>query len=357
MSEPMSEPTPAGPAQPQARFPETAADGAAVLWDHLRGLWRFAALHAMIDLGCADHLAGGPLTVAELAGRCGAQASALERVLRAVAQTGLVKTAAPGTYALTEAGTVLRTGATPAAPRLAVRQNGSPDMWHVLGALPATARTGRWAFADRYETYYDYLAGHPEAKRVFHEFMVARSGPLAARVAQAHDFSGAQTVVDVGGGSGTFIAAVLRANPHLRGTLLDLEQTLPEARGFLASQGVADRCEFVAGDFFTSVPSGADVYLLANVVHNWADDDALRILRSVRTSLKEQSTLLLVDILIPGDDLPHIGKDLDIRMLSQFGGLERDESAYFGLLSSAGLRVSRTAELMLGLHLIAALPA
>lgn len=331
------------------------ADGPEIVWGLVRASWRFAALHAMIDLGCAEHLAGGPLTVTELAGRCGAHAPSLERVLRTLAGAGLVATVAPHTYALTDAGAVLRT---PTSARLAVEFTAEPACWEAMGALPEAVRTGRATFTERFGPLYDYLADRPETRRLFDDFMVSRSAPLAARVAEVHDFSGVRTVVDVGGGNGAFLAAILRAHAHLRGVLLERETALPAARELLGAPGLGGRCELVAGDFFTGVPGGAEVHLLASVVHNWDDADAVRLLRTVRAAMRGDGRLLLVDLILPDDDRPHYGKDLDVRMLSLFGeGRERSRADYFTLLCAAGLQVDRVSELPGGFSLVEASPA
>jgi hypothetical protein len=331
------------------------AASAETVWGAIRGVWRFAALHAMTELGCAEQLRDGALSVPELAERCGAHAPSLARVLRTVATMGLIKTVAPGTYALTEIGAAL---CDPGSPlRLAIPFCAEEACWYGLGALPQTVRTGRSAFVERHGTLYEYLAGNPRTGRLFDDFMVARSRPLAAGLAARHDFSDVKTVVDVGGGNGAFLAAILRAYPHLQGVLLDLDHVLGGARELLTAAGVADRCELVAGDYFVEVPRAADVYLLANVVHNWDDEDALRVLRIVRAALPDDGRVLLVDAVLPDDDEPHFGKDLDIRILSLFGGgKERTRSEYLALLTDAGLAGERVTELAMGLSMVEAAP-
>ena len=333
------------------------ADPRDAVWNVMRGLWRFTALHAMAELRCADHLADGPLSADELAKRCGADAAALERVLRVVAAIGLVKQVTPGTYALTESGETLRSDS-PNSLRAGILVNAEAGSWDAMGSLPEAVRTGRSTFVEKYGPLYDYLAAHPEAGLVFNEFMRLRSQPMAQGVANGYDFSGINTIMDVGGGKGTFLAAILDAHPHLRGVLFERDAVMPEARENVTDRGLTDRCDFVTGDFFESVPEGADAYLLASIIHNWDDDDALRILRSVRAALPEHGRVLLVDAVLPDDDRPHLGKDLDVRMLTLFGGgRERTESDYFGLLTEVGLRARIAAELPIGLSLVEAVPA
>ena len=334
--------------------PGAADQGVGVVLDLVGAVWRFGALNAIIELGCADHLRDGPLTTTELAARCAADELSLGRVLRTVASTGLIATVAPDTYALTAVGTVLVDGDW---ARLFVQFCAEPACWYALGALPQTVRTGRSAFEERFGPMYDYLAAHPQVGRMFGEFMVNRSRPLAARVAQIRDFSRAATVVDVGGGDGAFLAAILRAHPGVRGVLLERTRSLPAAREFLDAQGLAGRYELVDGDFFAAVPAGGDVYLLANVLHNWGDEEALRILRNVRSAMAADGQLLLVDALVPDDDRPYFPKDLDVRLLRLFGaGRERSESEYLGLLDTAGFRAARAGELAFELSLIEAAP-
>ena len=178
--------------------------------------------------------------------------------------------------------------------------------------------------------------------------MVGLFADAATRMAASDIFPGTGTVVDVGGGRGTFLAAILRARPGLRGAVLELKRSVDEARAYLAEQGVAERAEVVAGDFFAAVPPGAEVYLLAHVLHNWSDEESVAILRVVHGAMAEGSRLLVVEIVLPDDDRPHCAKDLDIRMLSIFDGKERGEAEFAKLLGSAGFRIDQVVDLGIG---------
>jgi hypothetical protein len=175
--------------------------------------------------------------------------------------------------------------------------------------------------------------------------MEANLEPLAAKLAQVGDFSGAQTLVDVGGGQGTFLAAILSVNPAMRGILLDLDRSIPLARKYLADSGVGDRCDFVAGDFFKAVPAGGDTYFVAHIVHNWDDEQVLTILRGVRTVIPGHGRLLLLEQVLPDDDRPHFGKDVDIRLLTLHSGRERTLAEYSALLKAAGFSTGEVIEL------------
>lgn len=325
------------------------------VWDLVRSLSRFATVHTMVGLRCADHLKDGPLTVEELADRCGAKAGGLGRILRMAAALGLTRQIAPGTYELTESGMTLCEDA-PNSMRPAVLVNAEVGSWMATNAVLETVRTGR-GYMMEHGSYYDYLAARPAANQAFNEFMRLRTEPVAAAVASGYDFSDVATLVDVGGGKGTLIAAILRAHPGVRGILLDRANVIPDARVNLSAHGLTDRCELMTGDFFSTVPEGADAYVLASIIHNWGDEDALRILSTVREAMPDDGRILLVDITLPDDDRPHIGKEMDVRMLTMFAdGRERTESEYFDLLKQAGLRGRVVADLPMGLSLVEALP-
>ncbi|GII01125.1 methyltransferase [Planobispora takensis] len=332
-------------------------DPQAPIWDAIGGVSRFAALAVMAELGCADHLHEGPMSADELAARCGAAPAALGRVLRQLASMGIVTTTAPGVYRLTEAGATLRSDA-PDSMRPAVRMIAQEGFWYGLGSLPRTVRTGRSAFVERFGPMYGgYFKENPEAGRLFDDYMVARARPFAEAVASRYDFSGVRTLVDVAGGKGHVLAAVLNSHSNVRGILFDLEQVVPGAREFFAEAGLEDRCECVSGDFFASVPAGADAYMLGSVIHNWSDEDAVRILRNVREAMTDDGRVLLVEMVVPDDDSPHISKDVDMRMLALFGdGMERSTSEYGELLGKAGLRLNRQVELTAGASIVEALP-
>ncbi|WP_327585493.1 methyltransferase [Nonomuraea sp. NBC_00507] len=307
------------------------------VWEAIYALSRFAALAAVAELGCADHLVDGPRGVDELADLCGADAPSLRRALREVASMGIVHSTPDG-YELTEHGMTLRSGA-PGSLRPVVRVIAQEGLWYAIGALTRTVRTGRSAFAERYGSFYDYLDRDPALRTLFDEYMIARTRPCIGTMAQSYDFSRFHTLVDVGGGRGHLLAAVLAGHPRLKGVLLDLDHVVPGAAHALGERGVADRCRLVAGDFFEGVPPGADAYLLANVLHNWSDEDAVRILRNVRSAMSPGGTLFVLEMVLPDDDAPHPGKDMDIRMLALFdGGMERTRQEYTTLLRAVGFR-------------------
>lgn len=321
-----------------------AAAGSALLGEMHRALLRYGAIAALVAVGVPEQLRDGPLAVDDLASRCGAHAPTLARLLRTTASTGLLRTVGPGTYGLTEAGRALLDGAELGR----IRWHTDPEVWNSVGELTETVRTGRAPFLDRHGSAFNYLSTRPAASAVFDALMVSLYGGIAARLAEADVFPEAGTVVDIGGGKGACLAEILRARPGLRGVVLELKRAVDPAREYLTGQGLADRAEVVAGDFFEAVPSGAEVYVLAHVIHNWSDGECADILRVVRAAMPERGRLLIVEKLVPAGDRPHFVKELDIRMLAMLEGKERSEPEFAALFASAGFRLDRVADLGLG---------
>ena len=192
------------------------------------------------------------------------------------------------------------------------------------------------------ERFFEHLRHHPEDEAAFQASMAARSEREARDVVDAYDFSTARRLVDVGGGNGVLLTAILRAAPDLRATLLDRAAAIREAQARLEADGLADRAQCVAGDFFASVPAGADTYLLSRVIHDWDDDDAQRILANCRAAMPDAGRLLLVEAILP--DRAREGPEairMDLHMLILMGARERTEAEYRRLLADAGLTLRR----------------
>lgn len=331
-----------------------AAVGTRILLETTRATWQFTAIRGLLSIGAFEQLAAGPLTIGELAGRCGADAEILRRVLRCVAATGLLRSAGPRRYELTDACRAAMDGWAFAG----LLFNADPEIWNALGEITETIRTGRAPLIDRYGGLYGYLATQPVTAAGFDALVKSNYAPVASALAQAIDFGELGTVVDVGGGQGGFITAILQAHRGVRGILTELDRALPGARTHLAATGLADRCDVVACDFFTDpLPPGAGGYLLAHVIHNWNDEQALAILRAVRTAIPDTGRLLLVEAIVPDDDSPHLAKDLDIRLLTILPGGGRTESEYARLLAQAGFHPEPAAGLARIESVIAATPA
>ena len=303
----------------------------------LSGTWLAQAVYAVVKLGVPDLLASGPLAAADLAAKTGADPLALYRLLRALSLNGLLDQPAPGTFALNATSELLRADVPGSVRQNALMQG--EEVFASFAEILYSVRTGRPAFEKVHgRGFYEYLDENPSAARIFNESMGDQPVPEGVT---AWDWSGVSTVVDVGGGNGGLLAAVLADRPHLRGVLLERPEALAHARERLTGAGVADRVELDGGDFFAGVPTGGDVYVLARVLHNWADDGALRILRRVREAVPEDGRLLVVEELMPAAGGPGAGARgmVDLLMLVTQEGHDRTAAEYADLLETSGFSV------------------
>ncbi|MEV0530027.1 methyltransferase [Streptomyces sp. NPDC050439] len=301
-----------------------------------------AALHTVARFGVADHLVDGPRTADELAKEVGANGPHLYRLLRFLATKGVFREDGEGLFHLTPLAEPLRTDAERSL-RDYIMVRGERPFWESAGHLHDAVRTGTTAFEDLYGIpFYDYVAAEPRFGRAFNSSMAAFSEALSNDIAQVCDFPDAKSVVDVGGGRGGLLRAVLRRNPHLTGTLVDLENVV--AGHVLDVPDLTGRWSAVPGDFFDSVPTGADVYLLKHVLASWPDEQCLRILRTCRAAMPAHGRLLAVNAMIPAGNEPHPGKTIDMLMMTVLNGRGRTRAEYEELLTSAGFAVTRFVE-------------
>jgi hypothetical protein len=291
-------------------------------------------------LGIADRLADGPKTAAQLAAAVDAHPQSLYRVLRALAALGVFTEDADGRFALTPLAGPLRRDVPDSLHAFALMWGDT--FWPACGSLLHCVRTGQTAFDHLHGMgAFEYMHQHPQAAEIFDEAMSNLTRVQAAAVVAAYDFSGVRTLVDVGGGKGTLLAAVLRANPGMRGVLYERPDVLPAARRALEDEGMLARCELKRGDFFASVPEGGDAYTLKDVVHDWDDERASAILVNCARAMGRQARLLLIERGLPPRNVSGPGKMVDVVMLAMTGGRERTEPEYADLLSRAGLRLAR----------------
>jgi O-methyltransferase/methyltransferase family protein len=320
----------------------TPADALARLAD---GYLTTQLLHVAVELRLAEALAGGPRDAADLAAAVGADPDVLRRVLRGLAADGVLDDLPDGRFALTPVGELLD-GAHPASMRGAVLVRGRLYYAALAGLLTATRDGGTPFDLAHGEPFFTHLAAHPERGAAFQASMAARSRREVAAVVASYDFSRFATLVDVGGGSGLLLTAVLAATPGLTGTLFDRPEVV-----------AGSALPAVGGDFFTEVPSGADAYLLSRVIHDWDDEEAVAVLRTCRRAMPAAATLLLVEALLPdraADDPAAVR--MDLHMLALLHGRERTRAEYAALLERAGLRLTTVVATGAGVHVIEARP-
>ncbi len=299
------------------------------------------ALHVAAKLGIADLLAEGPRRAEDLAEVTGSHPSSLYRVLRLLASEGVFEEREEGRFTLTPLAEPLRSDA-PDSLRARAIFDGEEWNWHPWGNLLHSTKTGGSAFDHTYGVaVFDYLKETPDAATSFDSLMAAQTRPWALSLADTYDFADIGTLVDVGGGYGALIAAILTAYPHLKGVLVDLPHVVAGAQPKLEEAGLAGRCETVAGDFFQSVPDGGDAYMLKHVLHDWDDDRCVSILNNCRRAISDEGRVLVIEILIALGNEPDYGKYLDLNMLVLTKGRERTEEQYRTLFEAAGFRLSR----------------
>jgi hypothetical protein len=324
----------------------SSQDPAHTLLEAIHASWIAQAAYVTAELGLADLLVDGPRTSEELAGATETHAPSLHRLLRALTTIDVCRETDDGRFALAPLGELLRTDAPQSLRHWTMWWGG--NLWPVWGNLLYSVRTGRSARSMLTGTEgFGHLERDPKAAAVFNKGLAELTTLTAQSVVAAYDFAGLRRIVDVGGGYGQLLAAILRANPSARGVLFDLPHAIDGARQFLDGAGVGPRCEFVAGDFFQSVPSGGDAYVLKSVIHDWNDERATQILQTCRRAMEgdETARLLLVERIVPPRLEPtpehRALARTDLSMLVALAAQERSEADFRRLLDAGGFRVTR----------------
>ena len=311
--------------------------------DLIAGCWTTQAIRAAVKLGIVEALGEGPAMASAIASTLGLDPRTTYRLLRALSGLGICEHRDDDHFALADGGRLLTADA-PGSLRAFALQWGERT-WAAFGQLDATIRTGA-AIRDSGRERFFSLAERPVEAGVFHRSMASATRHDAVAIVAACDVGAAHDAIDVGGGLGTLLVALLKAHPRLTGATADLPYLEAYALAFLAEAGVADRARYVALDFFASPPPKADVYLMKSVLHDWDDETATAILRNVRASMDARARLLVVERCAPSraapDPLQHNVLRSDLQMLVATGGVERTEREYDALFGAAGLALRRT---------------
>ena len=316
--------------------------------------WAAQAITAAVDLRIADALADGPLRVAELASRVNADPDALRRLLRALIGRGVFRQRRDGRYELNPLADTLRVSAPLSAAGLATMVGSHQHREH-WSYLADAIRTGKAVIpAVNGTDAFDYLSREPELAEAFNRAMAETTAMTVGPLMAAYSFESYATVVDVGGGVGQLLTAILAATPAAQGILYDLPHAVSEAPRLLRLHGITDRVSLVEGSFFDSVPPGGDIYVLKNVIHDWPDDQAVQILRNVHAAAKTGAKVLLVEFVIPVHKREYIGHLTDLEMLLTQAGRDRTATEYRALLECTGFRVTRVAPTASPLSLVEA---
>lgn len=333
--------------------PQPSANPAA-LRQMIFGFWSVRAIYVAAELGVADQLASGPRSCEALAAACGADAPSLYRVLRAMSGMGLFTETEPGHFALAPLGEYLRSD-TPGSMRALARMLGSDWHWRCFEGVLSSVRTGKPAMEAKLgQPLYAFLQQHPEQEQLFDQAMTGFSSVENEAILAAWDFGTSGTVVDVGGGRGHLLEALLKRMPDLRGVLFDRPTVTQGAN--LAVSGLGERCGVAGGDFFEEVPSGGDAYVLKYILHNWDDARVSAILRTCRRAMGPSSRLLVVEQVVHPGNAPEPVRLLDLEMLVLVGGRERTEAEFRALMAGSGLALTRVVNTRMPLSIIEAVP-
>jgi len=299
------------------------------------------AISVAAKFGLADQLKDGPRTVEDLAQATGLHARALYRLMRALASVGVFAEDADGRFQLTPLAEVLRSDAPDSLRAFSIFWGAD---WHlsVWGNLPYSIQTGQPAFEKlNGKAFFDHLGENPAQAQIFNNAMTGLSLSASMAVVAAYDFSSITKLVDVGGGHGLMLSAILEKYPQMQGVVFDAPSVIEGAQALLGKPELTGRCEAVAGDFFKSVPADCDGYIMKHIIHDWDDERALTILRNCRAAMKEGGKLMVVEMVIPEGNTPSPGKFLDLEMLLFLHSFERTEAEYRSLYEQAGFELTR----------------
>jgi hypothetical protein len=319
------------------------------LLELIAGYWGARAVHTAAAIGLAEALADGPRNIVQTAAATGCDPDALGRLLRYLAGIGLVAEGPERTYSTTATLDLLRAD----SPFNDLTMLYGGEFYQAWSRFEHSLRTGETAFSREFgREHFDYLKTRPELGLRFDRAMAATTTAVAERVGTTYDFSGASRIVDIGGGNGTLLAAVLRANPHATGVLVEQAHVLDKMHEWAYWPG--ERAMAVAADFFSEVPDGGDVYILSRVLHDWADEDCRSIMRVCRKAMPTGAQLVVIERVLPDEPAPSLAGLWDLQMLAITGGRERTLSEIRQLLADTGFAYQGSYPLCLGMSLLVA---
>jgi hypothetical protein len=303
--------------------------------------WTSQAVGTAARLGVADELASGPRKSDEVARAVGADPLATFRLMRMLASIGVFTMDGDGRFGLTPLGDTLRSGVPGSVKDFAAAET-AYGHWEPWGRMADVVKTGKSQTKDALGTeLWDWYSQNPHEAAYFTAAMGNLSAGVAGEVTRVYDFSRHKRVADIGGAHGILLGAILRAHPKLHGILFDLPHVTASATQSLEAQGVAERAVVVGGDFFTTVPAGADLHILKQIIHDWSDEECRRILQACHRALAPHGSLLLVEMVIPADNGPGMAQAMDLNMMVMLTGRERTEAEYRDLLTGSGFGLER----------------
>jgi hypothetical protein len=318
--------------------------------------WVSRLLYVAAKLGLADRLADGPKDAETVAEETDTHAPSLYRVMRTLASLGILTEQDGKRFALTPLGEALRQGA-PGSAHASVLTLAGDAVWHGFDHFLYSVETGKSGMEKALGVpIFEYLGQHPDEAALFSETMIGFHGQEPAAIADAYDFKGFATIVDVGGASGHLLTTILGKHAGPRGVLFDLPHGVSQALDLIESRGLGGRVTVETGSFFDRVPQAGDAYLLSHIIHDWSEAQCLTILGNCRDAMKPGGKILIIEMVLPEGDAPHPGKMLDMMMLVGPGGQERTESEYRSLLEKAKLKLVQVIPTQSAVSIVEAIP-
>ena len=336
---------------------EQAHPPQAEIFHIIGGYWLSRAVYLAAKLKLADAVGDGRATLPALAAATGTRPDGLRRLLRALAAHGIFKAEPDDSFSQTGLSDVLRSGR-PGGMRAIAEVELGHDHYDSWRDVESCLLQGGTAFERLYGMpIFRYYAAHPELEAMFAEAMTNLTAIAHAGILGAYEFKGFRRAVDVGGGHGAFLAAILDRNPSAEGVVFDLPSVIADAAKAEHVQRHKGRLTAAGGDFFQAVPAGGDLYLLKFILHDWDDGNSIKILANVRKAIAPQGRLAVVELVLPQPNEPHIGPLMDLNMMVMTGGVERSAADYGALLAKAGFRLERVATTRSPFSVVEAAPA
>ena len=304
--------------------------------------WLSQAVYVVAKLGIADLLKDGSRNIIDLAKLTDTHPQSLYRILRALCSAEIFEEKPECYFSLTPIANYLLSD-NPDSMRSAAIMYGESWHWQPWGHLLESVKTGKSAFECVYDmNVFQYMEQNPEANQIFNEAMNSLSSLVEPALIESYDFSSVHTLVDIGGGSGIFLLPLLRANPNMQGILFELPHVIADFKDALESSGLSDRCTLIAGDFFESVPTGGDLYILKHILHDWDDERCIAILKNCHQAMTSDSKLLIIERIVSIGNQPDPAKLNDLEMMAVTpNGRERTELEFQSLLQSSGFAIAQ----------------
>jgi hypothetical protein len=310
------------------------------MFEMIVGMWVSQALGVAAKLGVADIIGEGTVSSEVIAEKTGVAPEPLYRLLRALAAQDIFEESSLGQFKLTGLGRCLRSDVPESVRAMAIFQ--SQYQWPHWAELLSSVKTGETAAEKvRGKSLFEFMVSHPDAQTQFDEFMASVSSMETSAVLGAYSFASYKVIADIGGGTGRFLSAILESAPRAKGILYDQPHVVKGAYDHFSSPSLKGRCEIVGGNFFESVPSGAEAYVMKHIIHDWEESLCVKILGNIRNRIPSNGKLILVETVVPGPHVPHFSKLLDLEMLVAAGGKERTVDQYRDLFSKCRFKLER----------------